>query len=249
MSRSLLFSFLIALIIHSLFSQVQLGFLKRPVSWKKNLSKTLTIDIIKPRQVSNPALTREVEKNTIEMKKVGLKPEIKQTTKKEKNIKTRKQTTENKTTEEDQVLAHTLHRNLPVTKKEDIDLEKNNIPAQKELNAPTYKDISEKPKQKGSLDPPAFTHISYTLPIYLENPAPEYPKFAERRGYQGTVILDVLVNKDGKTGSIQLSKSSGYEILDRAAIRGVREWLFHPAKRGDELVDAWVKIPIKFRLE
>jgi len=122
------------------------------------------------------------------------------------------------------------------------------MPAQGESNTPTDKDISVTAKQKGSPDLPPFTQ-TYTLPIYLENPAPEYPTMAEKRGYQGTVILDVLVNKDGKAESIQLAKSSGYEILDRAAINGVKEWLFRPAKRENELVDAWVKIPIKFQLE
>jgi protein TonB len=56
------------------------------------------------------------------------------------------------------------------------------------------------------------------------------------------------VSKDGKAASIQLSRSSGYNILDRAAIRGVRGWLFYPAKRGDELIEMWVKIPIRFTL-
>jgi protein TonB len=71
---------------------------------------------------------------------------------------------------------------------------------------------------------------------------------ARKRGYQGTVLLEVLVSTDGKAASIRLSRSSGYSILDRAAITGVRDWLFYPAKRGDEVFEMWVTIPIRFTL-
>ena len=229
---------------------MQLNLFKKPVPEKGNLPKTLTIDIIVPKKVKKPALAKKSEEKVVVTEKTKSKPEIKPTIKKETNIKTRKQVTEGKGTKEDRVLiAHTLHQDLLVTKKEDITSGEDDMSAQEELNTPTDKDISGTAKQKDLPDLPPFTQTNYTAPIYLENPAPEYPIIAERRGYQGTVILDVLVNRDGRVESIQLAKSSGYDILDRAAIKGVREWLFHPAKRGNEVVDAWVKIPIKFQLE
>ena len=248
MSRSLPLSFLIALTMHFLLSQVQLDLFKRPIPERGSLPKALTIDIIEPRQVGKPALAKKAEE-TIETRKPKSIPEIKPAIKKETNIKTPEEIIEDKATEEDRVLAYTLYQDFPVTKKEDIDSGEDNMSAQGESNTPTDKGISVTAKQKGSPDLPPFTQTNFTLPIYLQNPAPEYPTMAEKRGYQGTVILDVLVTKDGKAESIQLAKSSGYEILDRAAIEGVKEWLFRPAKRGNELVDAWVKIPIKFQLE
>jgi protein TonB len=71
---------------------------------------------------------------------------------------------------------------------------------------------------------------------------------ARRRNYQGTVLLEVLVTREGKVGSVRLARSSGFEMLDRAAIKGVKRWVFHPGRKGDELVEMWVKIPIRFQL-
>jgi len=96
---------------------------------------------------------------------------------------------------------------------------------------------------------PSHAPITHALPMYRRNTPPQYPLIARRRGYQGRVLLEVLVRRDGRAGSIRLARSSGYEVLDRAAIKGVRNWLFHPAKRGDELVEMWVEIPIRFQLK
>ncbi len=250
MSRSLTLSFLIALTIHFLLSQVQLNLFKRPIPEKGSLPKALTIDIIAPTQVIKPALSKKTEEKNIEIKKTNLRPDIKPAIKKEKNIKTREQITKDKETKEDRVLVtRSLQQDLLVTKTKYIESMEYDMPARNELNTSIDKDMPETARHKDSPDLPPFIQTSYSLPAYRETPAPEYPIMAERRGYQGTVILDVLVNKDGKAESVQLAKSSGYDILDRAAIKGVREWLFHPAKKGDELVDAWVKIPIKFQLE
>ena len=96
---------------------------------------------------------------------------------------------------------------------------------------------------------PSHAPITHALPMYRKNTPPQYPLIARRRGYQGRVLLEVLVRRDGTVGSIRLSKSSGHETLDRTAIKEVEKWLFHPAKRGDELVEMWVKIPIRFQLK
>jgi protein TonB len=236
-----------ALTIHFLLSQVQIDFFKRSIPETRNLPKALTIDIIAPKGVIKPPLSKKPAEKAIETEKTNPRPETKPTTKKEKNIKTREQTTEDRTAKEDRVLvAHTPAQD-PI--KEDVVSKEDNVPAQDELNTPANKDMSETATHKGSPDFPAFTQTSHTLPVYLENPAPEYPTMAKRRGYQGIVVLDVLVNKDGKAESVRLAKSSGHDILDRAAVKGVKEWLFHPAKEEKEPVDAWVKIPIKFQLE
>jgi protein TonB len=86
-------------------------------------------------------------------------------------------------------------------------------------------------------------------PDYQKNAPPPYPLLARKRNYQGTVLLEVLVKADGTAGSIRLSRSSGHETLDRAAIKGVSKWLFQPATKGHEAIDMWVEIPIRFELK
>jgi periplasmic protein TonB len=86
------------------------------------------------------------------------------------------------------------------------------------------------------------------IPIYKRNPAPEYPAVARRRGYEGTVVLEVLVNSYGKVADLRLFRSSGHAVLDRTALSSVKAWVFDPARKGQEAVEMWVKIPVCFRL-
>jgi protein TonB len=83
---------------------------------------------------------------------------------------------------------------------------------------------------------------------YLNNPAPPYPHGARRAGEQGTVLLRVLVGSDGAPVRVELDGSSGSGSLDAAARAAVQRWRFAPARRGDEPVEAWVRIPVVFRL-
>ncbi len=84
---------------------------------------------------------------------------------------------------------------------------------------------------------------------YLRNPSPEYPRRARRDGIEGTVTLKVLVTAAGAPGEVKVETSSGYESLDRAALNAVRGWQFIPARRADEAIDAWIRVPVVFRLE
>ena len=100
-----------------------------------------------------------------------------------------------------------------------------------------------------ALKGPAQTSVRQAIPIYKENPLPHYPKAARRRGYEGTTLLEVLVNREGTVDDVRLALSSGYAMLDRAAKASVRKWVFIPAMRGNEKVVMWVKIPIRFQLK
>jgi len=100
---------------------------------------------------------------------------------------------------------------------------------------------------------PAAPPALVTQPIYnadyLNNPTPNYPSVSRRAGEQGKVILRVLVNVRGTADEVQVRTSSGFPRLDDAARDAVLRWKFAPAKRGNEPVQAWVLIPISFRLE
>ena len=91
--------------------------------------------------------------------------------------------------------------------------------------------------------------IHEASPIYRSNPPPTYPRIARIRGYQGDIMLDVLVNKNGTVGDLKVIKSSGYPILDRAAKSSVKNWLFEPGMVGKEKFKMWVRVPIRFELK
>jgi protein TonB len=84
---------------------------------------------------------------------------------------------------------------------------------------------------------------------YVRNPQPVYPLMSRRMREQGEVVLRVFVTAQGDPREIQLKKGSGFARLDRAAQEAVHRWKFIPAKRGNRPVDAWVNVPIEFRLE
>lgn len=84
---------------------------------------------------------------------------------------------------------------------------------------------------------------------YAIAPPPPYPDRALRRGLEGTVLLEVLVDIDGRPLEVTVSRSSGHRELDRAALRHVLEsWRFQPALRDGRQVQAIGLVPIGFAL-
>ena len=82
----------------------------------------------------------------------------------------------------------------------------------------------------------------------LRNPAPSYPPLSRRFGEQGEVMLRVLVSPAGEALQVELLASSGHRRLDEAARKMVAKWRFIPAQRGQEKVQAWVRVPVLFQL-
>lgn len=80
------------------------------------------------------------------------------------------------------------------------------------------------------------------------NPHPEYPRAAREAGWEGTVVLQVMVLPDGTAGNVTLHKTSGHSILDEAALAAVRGWQFIPAMDGNFPVQSVVRMPVRFDL-
>ena len=83
----------------------------------------------------------------------------------------------------------------------------------------------------------------------LDNPWPDYPRLARRRGQEGEALLAVTVLADGALAAVELRTSSGYALLDEAALEAVRRWRFLPALEAGQPVQAVVDVPVVFRLE
>lgn len=80
------------------------------------------------------------------------------------------------------------------------------------------------------------------------NPRPDYPRAAREAGWEGTVVLQVLVLPDGTAGNVTLHKTSGYSILDEAALNAVKGWQFIPAMDGNFAIKSMVRMPVRFDL-
>jgi protein TonB len=60
-------------------------------------------------------------------------------------------------------------------------------------------------------------------------PQPKYPRLAEQRGYEGTVIITFTADTSGEITEARVSKSSGFEVLDDEALNTIRrKWRLVP---------------------
>ncbi len=99
-----------------------------------------------------------------------------------------------------------------------------------------------------SAEPPSSPSLPPRPAARFDNPRPWYPRMARRRGMEGRVTLEVTVSPDGRVTAIRVQHSSGFRLLDDAALETVKTWRFLPARRGGSPVSGTVVVPIRFRL-
>lgn len=85
---------------------------------------------------------------------------------------------------------------------------------------------------------------------YADAPAPAYPRDALREGVEGVVMLQVLVDIDGRPLQVNIQGSSGDRRLDNAARKQVlQHWRFRAAMKDGRPVQAIGLVPIAFKLQ
>ena len=88
--------------------------------------------------------------------------------------------------------------------------------------------VSQQAPRFTKFDPNAYGSGNY--------PKPDYPGFAQRNHYQGTVTLEIRLTEAYQLESVQVVKSSGFPILDEAAMKAVKMWHFAPPLPGKLLL-------------
>lgn len=83
----------------------------------------------------------------------------------------------------------------------------------------------------------------------LEATPPRYPIDSRRAREQGTVVLSVTVGLDGRVAQIAVSRSSGFERLDRAALAAVKHWRWSPTRLNGAVSMVQGLVPIPFVLQ
>lgn len=85
---------------------------------------------------------------------------------------------------------------------------------------------------------------------YVRATAPRYPLNELKNGVEGTVVLRVLVDIDGKPLDVTIETSSGNRNLDRSALQHVlKTWRFKPAMQNGQAVQAYGLVPIAFNMQ
>lgn len=106
-------------------------------------------------------------------------------------------------------------------------------------------------RASASCEPPVSkTSGNSVAKLDPDRPAPAivFPEAARRQNEQGVVNVGVTVGRDGCARLASVYGSSGYEILDRAAVEHALLMRFLPPERNGQSVEAHVMLPVHFNL-
>ena len=97
---------------------------------------------------------------------------------------------------------------------------------------------------------PRVKFIPYDDPPQpLSDIRPVYPEIAQEAGIEGTVVVQVFIDKKGRVQDTVILKGIPNTGLDEAAISAIRKTRFRPAKQRERPVGVWISIPVNFRLK
>lgn len=78
---------------------------------------------------------------------------------------------------------------------------------------------------------------------------PEYPAASKRLEEEGTVIVNFLIDVDGRVVDSKIGTSSGYDRLDQAARAALGKCKFKPGTVDGKPEQSWASIKYTWRLE
>ena len=84
-------------------------------------------------------------------------------------------------------------------------------------------------------------------PAVIYKVDPEYSEEARKAKYSGTVLLQLIVDVDGKAKAIKVVKGVGLG-LDEKAVEAVQKWKFTPGKKNGSPVAVYATVEVNFRL-
>ncbi|WP_318485568.1 energy transducer TonB [Photobacterium leiognathi] len=212
-----------------------------PVEPIKPVAKTMTsapkTEMKKLVQKTKPVTKPKAEskKKAVPKKPAPKEPTPKKTVTKKADVK---KPVQNKTVKK-------VQPTKPITTSKKFTLDKtSNKPATKSVV-----EVNKKTKKQqttlGSSEPQLVSK-----PTFATKPSPvSYPRLAKRRGIEGTVLVEVLIGKDGKQLKQKLAKSSGASVLDKAALKAIKLWRFSPHIIDGKAIAHRVQIPVRFKLD
>lgn len=68
-------------------------------------------------------------------------------------------------------------------------------------------------------------------------------------GWEGVVVLRLLVDEQGNVAQVSVTTGSGCALLDEAAVNAARRWRFEPAREGDRPIAMTHEVRFRFRLD
>ena len=104
-----------------------------------------------------------------------------------------------------------------------------------------------KPEPRAAKPKPAAA-VNIPKPVVIQNTPPSYPDLARRNAWEGRVLVRVEVSTEGRPISTTIAQSSGFGVLDQAALRAVKSWRFQPRTIAGIPSAGSVEVPVNFSL-
>lgn len=105
-----------------------------------------------------------------------------------------------------------------------------------------------RPDDPDSLPVPTEEYLVTQMPELAQEIRIAYPPAAKRRGIQGAVVMDLLIDTEGKVREVTFVQGPEAS-LNTAALNAVRGFLFKPAKIQDKAVAVRIRYAYRFVLE
>ena len=83
-------------------------------------------------------------------------------------------------------------------------------------------------------------------PVVITQVQPRYPELAKRMGVQGLVVLEAVINTEGRIEAVKILR--GQPLLDEAAIEAVQHWRFRPGTLNGRPVTVYFTLTVNFIL-
>ena len=132
----------------------------------------------------------------------------------------------------------TEDRNVTKTLKDEVVVEKP-VEKPKEVKEEIFKSVEQMPQFPGG-DAALMKYLSSHI---------NYPPMAAENNVQGKVILQFVVEKDGRVGEVKVARSVDKD-LDKEAIRVVKSLpKFTPGRQNGQAVRVWYTLPVTFKLQ
>lgn len=109
-------------------------------------------------------------------------------------------------------------------------------------------DLKLKDDDQDSLPIPADEFLVSSMPVLLNSVKIPYPTEARKAQVEGPVIMDVLIDQEGKVRKVDLVSGPGFG-LNEAAIEAMKTFQFRPAMVGDQKVAVKIRYTYRFKLE
>jgi protein TonB len=94
---------------------------------------------------------------------------------------------------------------------------------------------------------PVHLHSGMKAPVKTTHVAPVYPVVARQAHIEGVVILEAVLDDQGRVESVRVLRS--ISLLDQAAVDAVRQWRFTPALLNGQAVPVVMTVTVNFTLQ